>query len=260
MKIRNHDDTVRHAFTLQADNYAANAVLSDSRRLTRLVEAIHPSTDSRVLDVATGPAFVAEAFSSICEIAVGVDITLAPLKIGRQRLRERSISNVDLQLADVYYLSFHEAVFDVVVSRLAIHHLQDPLYVLGEMVRVCHINGIVAIEDIIVSEHSKRASFQNRFEKLRDPSHTKAQPLSRLVSMFGSAGLEVEDVLIGVLMQDVETWLANAHTPAAQAARARALIERDANEDLSGTQPFRDSNNRLQFRQRTAIVIGRKLR
>jgi hypothetical protein len=60
-------------------------------------------------------------------------------------------------------------------------------------------------------------------------------------------------------MQDVDAWLANAHTPAAQAARARTLIERDAKEDLSGTQPFRDGNNRLQFRQRTAIVIGRKL-
>jgi hypothetical protein len=78
--------------------------------------------------------------------------------------------------------------------------------------------------------------------------------------MFADAELEVENVIIGFLMQDVETWLANTHTPASQAARARALIARDANEDLSGTQPFRGTNNRLQFRQRTAIVVGRKLR
>jgi len=137
--------------------------------------------------------------------------------------------------------------------------MELPGQVLEEMARVCRANGIVAVEDIIVSEHSRRANFQNRFEKLRDPSHTKAQPLSHLLRTFAHVGLEVENVIIGFLLQDMETWLANAHTPAARASKARALIERDANEDLSGTQPFRDGNNRLQFRQRTAIVVGRKL-
>jgi ubiquinone/menaquinone biosynthesis C-methylase UbiE len=257
MKIQNHNDTVRQAFTLQAGNYAANATLSDSSRLTRLVEAVNPSEDSLVLDVATGPGFVAEAFST-ARMVVGIDITLAPLKIAKQRLHD--LPNLNLQLADVSSLPFAEAVFDVVVSRLAIHHFENPGPVLGEMARVCRVNGIVAVEDIIVSEHPKRANFQNRFEKLRDSSHTKAQPLSRLVRMFADTGLEVENVITGFLMQDVETWFANAHTPTARAARARTLIQRDATEDLSGTQPFRDSNNRLQFRQRTAIVVGRKLR
>lgn len=260
MKIQNHNDIVRHAFTLQAGNYAANATLSDSRRLTRLVEAVNPSEDSRVLDIATGPGFVSEAFSSICRMVVGVDITRAPLEIAKHRLRESLHCKVDFQLADVSYLPFPEATFDVVVSRLAIHHMEHPAQVLEEMARVCRANGIVAVEDIIVSEHSQRANFQNHFEKLRDPSHTKALPLSRLLKMFASVGLEVENVIIGFLMQDVETWLANAHTPTAQAARARALIERDANKDLSGTQPFRDGNDRLQFRQRTAIIVGRNLR
>lgn len=259
MKTKKHNDIVRNAFTLQADHYAANPLITDSRRLTRLVESINPSKDSYVLDIATGPGFVAEAFSPVCRVVVGVDITLAPLETGKRRLRERDISNVDLQLADVGCLPFPEAVFDVVVSRLAIHHFENPLHFLEEMARVCRVNGIVAVEDLIVSEHLKRANFQNHFEKLRDPSHTKALPLSGLLKMFASTGLEVENVIIGFLVQDVETWLANAHTPTAQAARARALIERDAEEDLSGTLPSRDSNDRLQFRQRTAIVVGRKL-
>lgn len=257
MKTQNHNDAVRRAFTVQADSYAANALVSDSGRLTRLVEAVNLAENSRMLDVATGPGFVAGAFSPICQTVVAVDITLAPLKIAKQRLQERS--NLNFQLADVNRLPFPDGTFDVVVSRLAIHHVEHPTEVLKEMSRVCHVSGIVAVDDIIVSEHSKRANFQNHFEKLRDPSHTKALPLSGLLRMFASTGLEVENVIIGFLMQDVETWLANAHTPTAQAARARTLIERDASEDLSGTQPFRDSNNRLQFRQRTAILVGRKL-
>lgn len=159
-------------------------------------------------------------------MVVGVDITLAPLKIAKQRPRKRDLSNLELLLADVSSLPFPKAVFDVVVSRLALHHMEYPAQVLEEMARVCRADGVVAIEDIIVSEHSKRAKFQNRFEKLRDPSHTKAQPLSRLLRMFANAELEVENVIIGFLMQDVEAWLVNAHTPASDAARARALQER----------------------------------
>lgn len=124
MKTQNHNDFVRNAFTLQADHYAANPLITDSRRLSRLVEAVNPYKESRVLDMATGPGFVAEAFSPVCRFVVGIDTTLAPLEIGKRRLRERNISNVDLQLADVVCLPFTEAVFDVVVSRLAIHHFQ----------------------------------------------------------------------------------------------------------------------------------------
>lgn len=259
MKSQKHTDTVRRAFTLQADSYAANPLITDSERLARFVGAVSPAKENRVLDVATGPGFVAEAFFSTCRVVIGVDITRAPLEIAQKRLGASSPSNLNFQLADVGNLPFAEAEFDIVVSRLAIHHMENPARVLEEMARVCRTNGIVAVEDLIVSEHSKRAVYQNRFEKLRDPSHTNAQPLTRLVKMFVAAGLEVERVMTGFLLQDVNTWLANAHTPPLQAAKARALIERDADEDLSGTRPSRDSSNQLKFSQRTAIIVGRKL-
>ena len=181
MKTRKHNDTVRHAFTLQADRYSANPSSVNSEWLARLVDAVNPSQESRVLDVATGPGFVAEAFLSICRMVIGVDITRAPLEIAKKRLSVHSLSHLNFQLADVGHLPFAEAEFDIVVSRLAIHHVEHPGQVLEEMARVCRTNGTVAVEDIIVSEHLRRANFQNHFEKLRDPSHTNAQPLTRLL-------------------------------------------------------------------------------
>ena len=260
MKNKKHDDTVRHAFTLQADKYAANSTLANPARLAHLVETVNPSKNSLVLDVATGPGFVAEAFASVCRMVVGVDITRAPLEIARRHLHKQNHSNLHFQLADVGHLPFANAQFNVVVCRLAVHHFNNPARILTEMARVCHVNGTVAIEDIIVSEHPVRASYQNRFEKLRDLSHTKAQPLTRLLKLFADTGIEVEKVITDNLLQDVDKWLSNTYTPPKRAARVKALIERDVGEDLSGTDPFRNSDGRLQFRQRTAIVVGRKLR
>lgn len=260
MKTQKHSDTIRHAFTLQADKYAANSTLANPARLAHLVETVNPSKNSLVLDVATGPGFVAEAFASVCRMVVGVDITRAPLEIARRHLHKQNHSNLHFQLADVGHLPFADAQFNVVVCRLAVHHFDNPARILSEMVRVCCEDGTVAIEDIIVSEHPVRASYQNRFEKLRDPSHTKAQPLTRLLKLFADTGIEIEKVITDSLLQDVDKWLGNAYTPAKRAAGVKVLIERDAKEDLSGTDPFRNNDGRLQFRQRTAIVVGRKLR
>jgi hypothetical protein len=118
----------------------------------------------------------------------------------------------------------------------------------------------VAVEDLVVSEHPARGAYQNRFENLRDPSHTAAFSLSMLLKLFAEAGLEVSHVSTGYLRQVVERWLANAQTPADQAAQVRRLIEQDGLHDLSGTQPFQDAGGQWCFTQRTAIVIGRKLR
>ena len=128
------------------------------------------------------------------------------------------------------------------------------------MVRVCRPAGKVAVEDLVVSEHPVRAAYQNRFENLRDPSHTRAFPLSGLLAAFTAAGLEVEAVQTWELVQVAERWLANAQTPPGPAAAVRRLLEADRAADLSGARPFRRDPDGWCFRHRNAIVVGRKLR
>ena len=141
---------------------------------------------------------------------------------------------------------------------IAFHHFADPRRVLADMARVCCPNGKVAVEDLVVSEHPQRAAYQNRFEHLRDDSHTAAFALSELLGLFAAAGLEVEHVSTDELVPEVEAWLARAQTPPDRAAESRALIERDERDDLSGARPFRQ-DGQLFFRQRTATLVGRKL-
>jgi len=84
-------------------------------------------------------------------------------------------------------------------------------------------------------------------------------PLSRLLHLFAGYNIEVEKVTTDFLVQNVDVWLDNTHTPAYRATKAKSLIERDAEEDLSGTNPFWDNENQLHFIQKIARVVGRKL-
>src|SRR5206468_9660603 len=135
------------------------------------------------------------------------------------------------------HLPFDEQTFDIIVSRYALHHCEDPQRVLAEMARVCRTQGMVVIEDLVTSEYQERAAYQNRFEQLRDPSHTHALPISEFLALFTNCGLEVEQVSTDHLDQRVEQWLANAHTPDDLAQQTRKMLEQDHLHDLSGTHP-----------------------
>lgn len=258
-ELDQHDNIVRREFTRQAEAYAANPSIADRERVARLVEAVGPTAQDRVLEVATGPGYVAMAFAVFAQEVVGVDLTEAPLAIAERMRQQHGLTNLRFELANASRLPFDNAAFDVVVCRFAFHHFTTPRQVLGEMVRTCRPQGKVVVEDLMASEHPPRAAYHNRIETLRDPSHTAGLSLSQLLHMAADAGLEVEIVQSNQLLQEAEQWLQNAQTPAEQAQQVRHLLEQDQARDLSGLTPFRNEQGQLCFTQRTAIVVGRKL-
>lgn len=254
----NQKELVQQEFTKQANAYAANPSIADPDRVARLVRAVNPDPDARVLEVATGPGYVAMGFARACREVIGIDLTAAPIAIAERAGRERGLTNVRFQTGDAEHLPFPDGAFDVVVCRFAFHHFEDPPRVLTEMARVCRTGGTVAVEDLIVSEIPDRAAYQNRFENLRDPSHTRAYPLSALIGSFTERRLEIENIAFDALTPELERWLANAQTPPDRAAEVRRLVGADLEQGLSLARPFR-ADGAIHFIQRTATIVGRKL-
>jgi len=259
--VSSHNEVVRESFTTQAKAFAANPWVTDEERIRRLVAAARLKGDERVLDVATGPGYIAEAFARSAREVIGVDLTAAMLAIGEERTRERGIPNVSFRIGDVQNLPFEKEEFDVVVSRLALHHMQNPAKVVQEMARVCRVGGTVLVEDIHGSEHPDRAAYQDRWEKLRDPSHVRTLPISEHLRLFREAGLETDHIFtFQDLCPEVERWLATTKASAEDAAEVRRLLEEDRLQDLSGTRPFLGAEGRLHFHARTVTLTGRKFR
>jgi 2-polyprenyl-3-methyl-5-hydroxy-6-metoxy-1,4-benzoquinol methylase len=254
-----HNEVVRESFTTQARASASNPWVSDQQRIDRLVSSAHLTGAEHVLDIATGPGYIAEAFAKQAREVVGVDLTEAMLAIARERTEEQVVTNISFRTGDAQNLPFEPDEFDVVVCRLALHHVQHPAKVVREMTRVCRRDGTVVVEDIFASEHPARAAYQDRWEILRDPSHVRALPLSELLHLFRDAGLETETVMTADdLRPEVERWLSTTKVPPEKAAEVRRLLQDDLQQDLSGTRPFRDETGQLFFRARTVILAGRK--
>ncbi len=259
MNVIDHKTIVREEFTRQADAYANSAAITDQDRLARLITAIAPQGDERVIEVATGPGYVAMALAERCREVVGVDLTEAPLKIAERTRQQRGLANVSFRLADADELPFDDGTFDIAVCRFAFHHFEHPAHVLAEMCRVCRLGATIAIEDLYASEFPPRASYYNQFEHLRDHSHTRALAPTELIVMLTQAGIELQRAYSDDLIVEMESWLHSAQTGANDAAEVRHRLEEDMRNDLSGMRPFLN-DGKIMFHERTLALIGRKLR
>jgi ubiquinone/menaquinone biosynthesis C-methylase UbiE len=255
-----HKRRVQDEFTRQANSFAAAPVISNADRLQLLVDAAAPTSDSRVLEIATGPGHIALAFAPRCREVVAIDLTEAPLAIAERMRAERGIENVKFIRGDVEgRLPFADGEFDAAVCRFSFHHFQHPEAVAREMVRVCRVGARLVIEDIGASEHPERAAYHNSFEQLRDTSHTGFVPLTHLIEIIAAAGTDIVSVRTDELPNPVEKWLQHTNATAEQTRESLALIERDVREDLSGADS-RMIDGKLYFTHRSAIIVARKLR
>ena len=182
-------DIVLDQFTRQATPFANSAAMRDADSLRLLVEFSGAGANDTVLDVACGPGLVVAAFAKVGRHATGIDLTPAMIEKAREHANVLGLTNADWYVGNVLPLPFPDRAFSVVVSRFAFHHFPDPLAVLREMARVCARPGRVLVADMAASDDRQRADALNRMERLRDPSHTRAQTLTEMRGLFAQAGL-----------------------------------------------------------------------
>ena len=234
--------TVRNQFTRQADSYLRMKTVTDQEGLDRLVSLVEIQPVHQVLDVGCGPGFYTMTLAQRCGRAIGIDATPELLARAREEARQRGLRNLQFIEGDAEHLPFPTHAFDVVTSRAAFHHFVHPERVLAEMKRVLKPNGRVLIADMIASEDREKADYQNRLERLCDPSHTRALSQSEFDRLFNQAGLEV--VLQPRLTLDYELyeWMDHAGPTPEAVQQIIRLMEASLNVDRTGLNVRRESD------------------
>ncbi len=246
---------VRDAFTSQADTYADSAIIAADQARRRFVDFVAPAATDRVLDVATGPGFLALLFAERAAEVVGIDLTEAMLRRAEAERAARGLSNVRFEAGDAERLAFDGATFDCVTCGSAFHHFPDPPVVLREMVRVTRRGGKVALLDIITSEDTGKAALHNRLERERDPSHVRSLPLSELVDLFEQHGLRGIRTHTYQTARELGEWFAISRTPAEAAERIRREFIASIAGDTTGLQ-VSQRGDVVGFMHTFAWVIG----
>lgn len=128
----------RDSWEVRAAAYAADVGVLTRGAVDPLLDAAAVRDGSRVLDVATGPGFVAEAALARGAAVTAVDQSAAMVEIAARALPDvRQASAEDLGLPD--------ASFDAVVAGFLLNHLARPEVGVAELVRVLAPGGRLAL-------------------------------------------------------------------------------------------------------------------
>ena len=110
------------------------------RLIEPLLTAAAVGVGAKVLDVATGPGWVAAQAAARGASVVGVDVAEAMIARARSAHPE-----LEFRRADAHELPFTDASFDAVVGNLAVMHLSRPERAIAEFARVLRPGGRLAL-------------------------------------------------------------------------------------------------------------------
>lgn len=223
-------DSARTQFAATAEAYVHSAIHAAGDDLARLIEAITARLGSLAgrpaLDVATGGGHTALALARAGAVVTASDLTPEMLAAAEAHLREAAPdAGVRFVRAAAEGLPFDGGAFEVVTCRIAAHHFADPRAFLAEARRVLAPGGVLGLIDNIAPEDVAAARGMNDVERLRDPSHVEAYPVSRWLGWAGEAGLEPVHLERFWRHKELETWLRRARTSAENEAALRAMLE-----------------------------------
>jgi len=146
------------AIAEMADARRFNQVMSNRlvqheyRRLARQVVETGVPPGGKVLDLGTGPGFVAIEIARLlqannCQV-VGLDLSRAMLSVAAENARRQGLNgSLTWREGDAKALPFEDGQFDFVVSSGSLHHWEDPLRVFDEVARVLKEDGQTIIRD-----------------------------------------------------------------------------------------------------------------
>jgi ubiquinone/menaquinone biosynthesis C-methylase UbiE len=209
-------------FARTADRLAAKQDANAKALAYRVRTFVLPRGDERALDVGTGAGALAFALAPLVREVVGVDSVPELLALARERAV--ALSNVELVEADANALPFPEESFDLAATLRTLHHVAQPEAVLAELTRVTRLGGRLLVIDQLGDIDPLEALAIDRFERARDPSHTRLLPEIDLRQLFEANGLVLLRERYDDELRELGAYLdlAGCEGPAREAALALA--------------------------------------
>jgi ubiquinone/menaquinone biosynthesis C-methylase UbiE len=213
---------------LSADRWAETAEqlaeLEESRRaeLTERVRRfVQPTGEERALDAGTGTGALAFALSPYVAEVLALD--REPALLEQARLRAAAFPNVTFAEGDITRLDLVDGAFDLAGCARTLHHVRRPELAMAELARVTRLGGHVLVIDQIAPIDPLLAVELDRFERARDPSHTRLLPDIDVRALLEANGLVVVRTEFAEEPRDLDRYLDLAGCEGAGRERATAL-------------------------------------
>jgi ubiquinone/menaquinone biosynthesis C-methylase UbiE len=255
--MQDHQRRVRDEFTRQAETFSSAPAITDKALAQRIIEALGKDSSGDVLDVACGPGVVSAAVAAFAREVVAFDLTPRMLEKAALRCKAAGRDNVSFREGNAEQLPFADGAFDAVVTRLSVHHFDQPARVFSEAFRVLRPGGCFVVADVVSSEVAAEAELQNAIETLRDPSHTRMLPAVELGSLVEAAGFAIEARTNWAKPREFDEWMGIVNAPS-RAHPLRVVVQTLAHAGLSAGMGLSVDADKIRFFHHWILIAARK--
>ncbi len=143
------------------------------------------SKNMKVLEIGTGTGMIARYMANKVAMVEATDISA---KMITEANRISHPENVRFSVADVFNLSYADAVFDVVVAANVLHIIPEPEKALSEIKRALKPNGLLIVPTFLWKEISPKGKIKRALMLIsRFPIHGKwnEQSFIKLLEIYG---------------------------------------------------------------------------
>ena len=188
------------------------------------LDAMDIDTAQRVLDLGCGTGVATRGIvgrDSFSGRVIGIDLSPHLVEVARQLSnQEGKGTQVEFQAGDSRKLELPDTRFDAVVAHTLVSHVDDPLVVLKEAVRLVKPGGMVGIYDgdyaSLTFSHENPAKGKDYDEAIQQAVITNPRVMRQMPRLLRQAGLEIVTSFSYIL---AETGKADFWVPALESFR-----------------------------------------
>ena len=211
-------------FGRYAASYVRSSAHAQGPDLERIVELVGEQPSWEALDIATGGGHTALAVAPHVAHVTATDITGPMLATAQKFIESRGATNIDFRSADAEDLPFAQDSFDLVTCRIAAHHFPAPDRFVEEVVRVLRPQGLFILQDMLAPQDPDAASWINRFEQRRDPSHHRSLSQAEWEHLLSSQAFTIETIDRFEKRLSLERWVSDQEGSKEDLAGLRELL------------------------------------
>ena len=121
----NNYNKVKKSFEIQADKFATYH-MSKAEYTDYLIQSIQATGKEHALEVAAGTCICGRALAPFVRDITCLDLTEAMLEQGKWLAEKDGLRNISFVTGRAERLPFEDDTFDIVITRLSLHHFVEP--------------------------------------------------------------------------------------------------------------------------------------
>lgn len=142
-------------FDQVADKYDTPDKFERSKIIIKnILDKVPVNKSFKVLDIGAGTGTIDVLLSPFVKEIIALDLSEGMLNVFKKKIKEQGIRNIRIYKKDIFRDGFPEKDFDLIITAMTFHHLDDPAEALNHLKGYLKKGGYIAVADLYKEDGS----------------------------------------------------------------------------------------------------------